>query len=105
MNAARVGQFRVVRYLVESGADLQLRDWESRYAPRRSAVDFAVDEGHPEIAEYLLAAGARFEPEDYMQESGGAPKEAGDLIELARRNRDEKESRDDRADQSLNADG
>jgi hypothetical protein len=36
--------------------------------------------------EHLLAQGASFEPNDYMDQSGAVPNGAGDLIALARRN-------------------
>lgn len=95
MNAARVGQLPAVRYLVEQGADLECRDDSGgRYAQWKSALDYAIDEGYPDIAELLLARGARFDPEYYEDESGAMPSSAGDLIELARRCRTEKESRE-----------
>jgi ankyrin repeat protein len=83
MHAARVGQLAVVRYLVESGADLHQCEGQSRYGQRLTALDYAVLEGFPEVAEYLLERGAHFEPDDYVDESGAGPKNASDLVELA----------------------
>jgi ankyrin repeat protein len=95
IHAARGGHIVVVRYLVEAGANLHHRDFSSRYAPRKNALDYSVDEGFPEIAVYLLERGARFEPEDYMDGSGAVPKNASDIIELARRTWAAKHSGDD----------
>src|SRR5262249_16686019 len=86
MNAARVGHLEMVRYLLGVGADLDLRSHDPRWQPSRSAVDFAVEDGHAEVVMYLLERGARFEGEDYQDESGWMPKSSADLIELARRN-------------------
>jgi ankyrin repeat protein len=87
MHAAHVGQLAVVRYLVESGADMDQRHRWTRYGQQPSALDYAVQEGFPEIAEYLLERGAHFQPDDYPGECGAAPPTASGLIELARKNR------------------
>ena len=95
MHAARVGQLAVVRYLVESGADVDQCDRpSSRYEQPQSALDYAVQEGFPEIAEYLLERGAHFVPEDGGDEFSAAPKNVSGngLIELARKNRARKHS-------------
>jgi ankyrin repeat protein len=86
MNAARVGQLEVVRYLVGVGVDLRRRYHASRWEPGRDALDFAVKEGHPEVAMYLLRRGASFEAEDYRDEGGRTPRSARELVELAGRN-------------------
>jgi hypothetical protein len=77
----------MVRYLVEAGAKLDQRSCESRWRPSRGALDFAVEEGHVDVAMYLLERGARFDPEDSQEEDGRMPKSPADLIELARRHR------------------
>jgi ankyrin repeat protein len=61
MNAARVGQLEMVRYLLDVGADVQRRFQELRWEPSRSALDFAVEGGHEEVAAYLLEHGACFQ--------------------------------------------
>lgn len=93
IHAARVGQLAVVRFLVEAGADLQHRDIPD-HVHAKSALDYAVDEGFPEVARYLLESGARFEPEVYLDESGATPNHASNLIDIAHRNRAAKRLQD-----------
>lgn len=52
--AARHGDIKIVKYLVESGLDLNVSGGMSESKP----INFAVSEGHIEVVKYFLNSGA-----------------------------------------------
>lgn len=84
VESIQTGNLARVRELVCVGVDLREVD--------------AVDEGHPEIAEFFLAHGADFNPSDYMDETGAVLNVTSDLIDMARKNRAKKNLNDDLTD-------
>jgi ankyrin repeat protein len=53
MYAAYYGELDAVLYLIEAGSDLELRDDAGR-----TSYEWAVQQGHDDVAEALAAAGA-----------------------------------------------
>ena len=65
MGAAKEGHLPVTRFLVESGASINVQNAVRRY----TALHYACDGDKLEVAEYLITKGADTSMEDIVKQS------------------------------------
>lgn len=83
MSACLYGRLRIVEYLVELGADVDVYYESLGDSPdeRGTALTFALQEGHFEVAKYLLKNGADTTKVYYRSEPIDSPFMEYDVIE------------------------